>query len=40
MSGCENLRLPANADTWLTGIALDLAELLKLRNARRAGHSI
>ena len=27
----------ANADTWLTGIALDLVELLKLRNARRAG---
>ena len=27
----------ANADTWLTGMALDLVELLKLRNARRAG---
>ena len=26
-----------NADIWLTGIALDLVELLKLRNARRAG---
>ena len=26
-----------NADIWLTGNALDLVELLNLRNARRAG---